>query len=491
MGIFGKNKVKKENQDAEAMHINDKEELATETNQEKEQEVAMVEGDFAFLIQESFPLKDSGCIVAGLVLLGTVKTGQMVLNSDGEGNIACESIITEIKQAKEVLEQASADNDGKYGAYYSFMLPNTETSTIKKGNVLISPSMLLNDRLKEIPDLFRAAKKAHLPEYKISDDKKNEIIPILLQSEVRSDMLETLSIQEVIFLICSLRAMNDQSPVENFESKQKTCIDDVIDKLMNAPSLYMTFDTATRFPFINAGRVDIYSKKEFAVEATEYFKQQYRNLEIKEIKKDNTGFPDNMNVFAYLYFLGMENVIIDNGQYKIELKRSEILPPPDFANAKPSMIPILNPQLRFAMLDFFAELKWRVNYQERPQVVQEKESAMLQAICKARFLAPMKHDGEVEKVEDGIRFKKGGKMMFAKIVSEDNIAFIPVFTDWLEFEKVYNRNEWNGAIISIMEAINIGQGDGIAINPYGENILLNDKNIAAIQEEYEKLRQNQ
>ena len=72
-------------------------------------------------------------------------------------------------------------------------------------------------------------------------------------------------------------------------------------------------------------------------------------------------------------------------------------------------------------------------------------------------------------------------------VYDNKFINIKELIDRSEFEKAYNKKEWNGAIVSILDAIRIGNGDGIAINPYGENLILNEKNMAEVKAECERL----
>lgn len=112
---------------------------------------------------------------------------------------------------------------------------------------------------------------------------------------------------------------------------------------------------------------------------------------------------------------------------------------------------------------------------------------MIEQICKGKYLIPMKYEGKAEQNGDKLVFQGDTKLLFAKITNEEDESYIPAFTDWLEFEKVYDKNEWHGAIMSILDAIDIGNGDGVVINPYGENLLLNDNNMKQVKEECVRL----
>ena len=74
--------------------------------------------------------------------------------------------------------------------------------------------------------------------------------------------------------------------------------------------------------------------------------------------------------------------------------------------------------------------------------------------------------------------------MFAKLVNTEQASFVPLFTDWMEFQKAYDKKEWNGMIISIMDAITLAKNDGVVINPLGENLILNQNSMEEIKKQF-------
>ncbi|MSR90997.1 SseB family protein [Inconstantimicrobium porci] len=66
-------------------------------------------------------------------------------------------------------------------------------------------------------------------------------------------------------------------------------------------------------------------------------------------------------------------------------------------------------------------------------------------------------------------------MNFALITNSQEKAFVPLFTDWLEFEKSYSKDEWNGMIININDALSKAKNnEGMVINPFGENLIISN-----------------
>lgn len=494
MGIFNSNKkkqTKQENDDTIEQVIetaNSEEQTNSddiiqikESNDEKQQN----ESDFVCYIKDMFELKDGGSQVIGQVLVGQVKVNDRVLYVNQQGRVLGGCTVAAIDQGKNRMALTSAVKTADYGSHYSFFLPELYKDEIVKGNLLVSTSMLEGDRIEKLNVEEMVKNSVPANNSKISMQRKGEIGPIILKKDITKDMLANLTIQEVLFLICSLRENNKKSPMENFEANDKVLYQTIIDKIKASDKFYITIDKTTGFPFINLDFVEIYSTEEFAKAAADFHAQRHRMVEVKEIT--HCMMPNQLNFFIYLYIMGAEKLVVDNGQYRCEIKRFDILPPPDYSNMPLASIPIFNPSLRFSILDFFSELRWRVNYQERVEVLKKKEDKMIEQICKGKYLIPMKYEGKAEQNGDKLVFQGDTKLLFAKITNEEDESYIPAFTDWLEFEKVYDKNEWHGAIMSILDAIDIGNGDGVVINPYGENLLLNDNNMKQVKEECVRL----
>lgn len=357
----------------------------------------------------------------------------------------------------------------------------TELNTNVSNTAIENIAAMENNKESSIP-------RNQINEFDLTKERKDQIGPIVFKEKIEEDDLMNLTIQENIFLLCTIQHFHDKSPLNNFENNVKVLYQSIIKKLKDATVLYMVYDQATGFPFLNEGYVDIYSTEAYAKDAVDYYMQQYRKLEVRALHKEDSNLPSQISIFAYLYYLGMEQLMIDNGKYKVVVKRDEVLPPPDYSNVPNISVPIVNPVLRNAMIDFFGEARWLVNYPNRQENLKKREDRMIEEICKAKYLVPMRYEGDAEKSgENQVTFKEGAKLTFAKITNTEQATYMPVFTDWIEFEKAYDKHIWNGMIVTIKDAITIGAGDGVVINPYGENLTLNEKSIKEIETEYDKL----
>ncbi|MDD5937303.1 MAG: SseB family protein [Clostridiales bacterium] len=491
MGIFNSFKKKSEKQEVDnTIEQTTQEQVNIEaTEKEPEAKPEKQDNDFLCYIKEMYPATEGGTKVIAQVLIGKINEKEQVLYVNQEGRVLGGCTIASIDQANNRLEEATEKGTHTYGTYYGLYLPEINREEVVKGNLLVSTSMLEGDRIEKlnVEELLKEKEKElhESSPNKVSFARKNEIGPRILFTELKKEDLQDLTIQESIYLLNSLNIYNSKHPMSDFLERDRICREAIIEKIQEADKLYVTVDKNTNCPFINEGFVDVYSAEEFAKDAVDYYAQRYRMLEVKELKKGMMN--DRVNFFVYLYIIGAEKLNIDNGQYRVVLDRSEIVEVPDYSKMEGASAPIFNPKLRFAMIDFFGELRWKVNYAQRPEVIKAKENAMIEEICKAKYLVPMKTQGNAERVGDKIRFTDDGQMVFAKITNTEDEEYIPVFSDWMEFEKLYDKDEWNGAVLTILDAISIGNGSGVAINPYGENLILNENNMREIKEECQRL----
>ena len=311
----------------------------------------------------------------------------------------------------------------------------------------------------------------------ITSERKQEIGPIVFKKEIEESDLEPLTIQETIFILCSVDHFNEEGGLENYEQKCEMLDKVLAKKLAEQEVLYMTFDRATGAPFITQGCVEIYSEKAFVQEACQHYAQQYRVIEAVEFHRGDNRLPDGLSLFEYLHVLGMEHLLIDNGKYKTVVERKDV-DPTKYKNDK-----LRNPKLLFAMIDFFEEARWMVNYEDREKNMKTKEERMLEELKKAQFLIPMNlPDQKVEGMENEIVLQDGMNMMLPKLETQDQVAFTPMFTDWMEFSKIYPKDAWNGLVVTFEQALGLVKEMGIVINPMGENLIMNQQSFEALKQ---------
>ena len=273
----------------------------------------------------------------------------------------------------------------------------------------------------------------------------------------------------------------------DFNKKIKIFMGILIDKIKESNELYIAYDKNTNYPYIDSfGKTWLFSKEEFAKNAEDYFMKQLIMLDMKKITSEEI-----MNVFYNCHLLGIEKLTVDNGQYYVDINRDDILPPPDLSDVPEINIPVTNPKLQNAMVRFFQRLYSKNNYEGKERDLEKLEDKMLNEVIDAKYLLPMQLKGvdkEDQKKEGKVKLNKGAIMEFAALADNNNEEWTAAFTDWVEFEKAYDKNIWKGNIVTYDDLLSISKEmKGIVINYRGIPLRLSDQNKKII-EEYRKNR---
>ncbi|MCB7319053.1 SseB family protein [Lacrimispora sp. 210928-DFI.3.58] len=477
---------------------------------------------FEFSIEETFALKDNNSIVVtGKLSQGRFIPGTMAVCLDADRRPVFRCRIEGIEQGTKILKIATADAKGTYGSRYGLKLGGVKREQVPEEGVLVTETEELLEELKERMDELavqaRARAQARVekttaPETEAEDpmaaarheaaqreeerkraeemagplgyEREEELAALLAGDAVDTAKLAKLTIQESIFLLCRLQSANRRSPVEHYEEKGQTLFTEILEKLRSADSLFVLLDEGSSLPFILGDTVDVYSTKELAVQAASFYEKQYRHLLVKEVPKGRTDLPGRLSLFAWLYYLGMERILVDNGSYQLIVKRADILPSAAETAAKDA-VPVCNPSFRFAMADFLEETRWHVDYPEREENIKTKNERMMKELKKARFLVPMKYEGgALKRGENHISLSKGGSMTFPKVQNNKGTYFLPLFTDWPEFQRAYRKEEWSATVFTINDGIHVAGKDGIVINPLTENLVIKNEMFAEIKESH-------
>lgn len=302
---------------------------------------------------------------------------------------------------------------------------------------------------------------------------------------------EKVTIQELAFLICTMRVLKEKEILKNcdYDAKIITFTQVLIKKLKLTKELYIAYDSNTQYPYLDfQGRAWIFSEKEYADKAEEHFKAEKIFLQIKELINKNI-----INEFGKLHYLGIEKVIIDNGQYNIEINRNDILTPPDYSNVPARKIPVMNPKLQFAMINFFQYVYSRKDYKNKVEVIRGLESNMLEEVLKAKFLLPIKLENDNIGIDgNGANVvEKGNKVNFTVIKDKNGLRWLPAFTDWYELDKVFDRGKLRSSICSFEDILTISENlEGIVINCNGLALRIDENNRKIIVEFMEKRKIN-
>lgn len=279
----------------------------------------------------------------------------------------------------------------------------------------------------------------------LSAERKDEIGPLIYEPELKPDDVKDFTLQELLFLLSAQEIFNRRAALIDYEKNRRVLYNDFLRRIHESEKIYVLYDKRTRYPLIDGGFAVIYLDREHADRAVQLYAKQFRDLEVKEQPGEAAPAADNgqrqATTFDYLWFLGLQSIVVDNGWYKGFVKRDEIAVPPTF-NVDPKKVPPAAPGLVFTMLDYLGERKWPVNYKNRDAILHKKEERMYNQIRRTLFLVPVQLTQAPEGVSNGILEGPlaGKEIRLALLKAKDKSGtgeknLLPVYTDFIEYSK--------------------------------------------------------
>ena len=452
------------------------------------------EEGFEFIIEDSFALKNA----AGAVATGRLKKGRFApgtravcLDETGTPVFACR--IDGIEQGTQIMKIASSDAKGTYGNHYGLKLGGVVKAQIPAEGTLVPASEEHLDYLESHPiplqEQFADHKVLSIEDAMdelndggpLGQKREEELAPMLSEPQLDEAALGALNIQECVYLLCTLQQTQEENQDPDYQEKGNLLYTTILDKLVNAHILYLVMNEDTNLPFILGDTIDVYSTLDLAMKAVEFYRKQYYHLYVKEVPLETSGLPGNLSLFAWLFYLGMERILVDNGAYKLIVKRGDVLTTEEVATEGGLEVPVVNPAFRFAMADFLEETRWHVTYTGRRDNLEEKAQHLTERIKKAKFLVPLRYE-DMKQGTEPVWLSGKTNLNFPMMDSEDGKKYLPLFTDWPEFQGAYAKEEWGVIVLPAKDAIRAAGEDGIVINPLTENLVLDTESLEELKE---------
>lgn len=307
----------------------------------------------------------------------------------------------------------------------------------------------------------------------LTPERKAEIGPMIFEPELKPERFHDLTLQEILFLETSTALANHAAPLEHYESIKQSVHNAFLNRLRSAEKLYAIYDSSCGYPLIDSGFVLVYLEKDHAEKASELYNQQNRRTQVVELPGLNApqqeDTPTQMKFFDYLYFMGAENIMIDNGWYKGFVKRSEISAPFYINNPEPEKIPPYNPGLNFVLTDYIEELRWHVKYEKRDAILRQKFQRIMSMIPKANFIMPVRNIP----AEEGSSGENAENRIQIPMVRLNDKNLLPVFSDMFEFSKKFANTDYKPTRASFQSLEKFMPNyDGFIVNPNGQGLVV-------------------
>lgn len=255
--------------------------------------------------------------------------------------------------------------------------------------------------------------------------------------------------------------------IENYlEKEDKTVLVKILELLKTEEKLYTVLVRATNNFYMGIEHempcAYLFTSREYAdnfARETRWEGIQSKYLEIKPEQR--------ISFFSDLYRSGIEAVAIDKGENSLVMSLYGIIDKPSEEDAA-----LMNPSLVRAANQFYQELA-------RKKAIKPMQDLMCFEIHKATYLVPTR---AVEEKEGRHIHEKGDKTEFAVLGTQDGKKYLPVFSDWSEFSRYDKKVNHDAVLLQYADLKKvIRKFDGIALNPLGFNLILDQEKMGSIE----------
>ena len=324
----------------------------------------------------------------------------------------------------------------------------------------------------------------------IEKERQSELIrKFVVSQEMPDDEIANLSLDELtyVYFNTEIAKKDERYKAIHFPIKQQILYWGVVDAIKKAETLYVAFTERPKYPYLDPGRnVWLFSTEENLTRALKKLEED-RGLHLIYQK-----LPTQVIVpfFAQLYYWGIEQVIIDNMNHPMIVKRSDVMPEIDQKKDEKKQQDLCNGKLQAALIQHAQFMAQNPD----PSVFKEdKEKLKVYTIlannvffevCDAKFMAPtvMEKDGQTFKAGEEIPEGARPAIVFMGKKDSDQKA-LPLFTDITEFMRVYKPHAMGISILTYEAAEKMAKANNaeIVINRNGTGLTVNDHVMGLIE----------
>lgn len=244
--------------------------------------------------------------------------------------------------------------------------------------------------------------------------------------------------------------------------KDMVNMQEIMRKIRTGEELYAVMSLCTRMPFVYCNpetfddEVFIYFNKEEANKGARWLLDEKNPIQLARIdKKSRLAF------FTSLLPMGVNAVSVDKGlPGETEFQLDQLIRRQEEGQMPEGQIRIENPELHLTSLYFAQGLRKETGLDgELTEELKELNEELAAHFCRGKYIIA---------VEEG----KG-----IVLLQKDGTFYQPVFTDIREFQKFNQEKKYGAAVIEYekIKEILTPETEGVAVNPFGANILLKIK----------------
>ena len=393
---------------------------------------------FALGVEEFGPVKDTDDMLVIGRLKGTVKVGMGVYVS-APGQAGSPILVTTVKELQANGQPAESATDGTA----LMILENARSQPMHIGSVVhgrnASGADVHNAYINALGDVFLTRKQLLLE-------------PEDFDQMSLTDMTEVYNLY-VMFMGRNPLPENDKAAIQQ---RVDVFMGAMISRLFDTDEIYVIHSRATGEPYMFSRTIKREQGYEtmppdiMFVTAPYYhvFSKHYTQGDFDMVKfgrgEDGNGIRDLLGMAFYMN--GACGVEFNNLHFAID--KSKLVPAPDYSGVKDIEVPVTNPDL----------VRWMLLMGQMTDVTEDNARIMYSAynslfmreLPKARFLIPMKVDGDFPEADaDGMaQIKKDTTIGLATMPGKNGRNAVKMYTDWKRLREVYGE-DWRGMIESI------------------------------------------
>lgn len=248
-------------------------------------------------------------------------------------------------------------------------------------------------------------------------------------------------------------------------------IEEAVKQLQTRERVFVAYSQATKLPFVTCDE-ETFNDQAWIFATEEEIKAfGQKKLEEKVLlmgmRYEKKDFP---RLYGTLYAIGVNSVVWNDGEEKIEVEMEKIAKQADFSNVEPAKRPLLNPTLQLSGIYFMQELRRPVKKEERANL-RPLEEEFLVNLRKAEYLAAVEVNEEDPK-----------KLNIPYLKNKEGKILQPVFTDVMEYEKFAKGKKLRLVKVTFdkLPGLMIQQAENYVVNPMGFNLILSKDQITKI-----------
>ena len=286
----------------------------------------------------------------------------------------------------------------------------------------------------------------------IEKERQSELIrKFVVSQEMPDDEIGDLSLDELtyIYFNTEIAKKDEKYKAIHFPIKQQIIYWGVVDAIKKAETLYVAFTERPKYPYLDPGRnVWLFSTEDNLTRALKKLEED-RGMHLIYQKLPNQVI---VPFFAQLYYWGIEQVIVDNMNHPMIVKRSDVMPEMDQKKDEKKQ-DLCNGKLQAALIQhaqFMAQNPDASVFKddkEKLKVYTILANNVFFEVCDAKFMAPT----VMEKA-------------------------LPLFTDITEFMRVYKPHEMGISVMTYEAAEKMAKANNaeIVINRNGTGLTVNE-----------------